>query len=60
VQGAEGISGEATRYLRANPHRLHLGLVGLTILKEDGSEVALEDLSNITQHLDLWTGKIES
>jgi hypothetical protein len=60
IQHDEGRGGEATRYLRANPHRLHLGLIGLTLLKKDGSEVTLEDLSNITQQLDLWTGKIES
>jgi hypothetical protein len=60
VQHKEGKLGEITNVLRANPHRLHLGLIGLSLLKENGSEVQLEDLENIHQQLDLWTGKIES
>jgi hypothetical protein len=60
IQQSAGRAGEATKYLRANPHRLHLGLVGLIVLKENGDEIKLEDVKNIDQHLDLWTGKIES
>ncbi|HEY8561953.1 MAG TPA: hypothetical protein VIL74_16385 [Pyrinomonadaceae bacterium] len=47
-------------YLRENPHRLHLGRIGLRLLKADGSEAAAADISNINQKLDLWTGIIES
>ncbi len=43
----------AAAYLRANPHRLHLGTVGLGISKPDKVEA-------IHQHLDLWTGTIDS
>jgi hypothetical protein len=39
---------------------VHLGLVGLILLKENGDEVDLDELANINQQLDLWTGKIES
>lgn len=60
VQHSEGRAGEATRILRANPHRLQLGLIGLVLLKENGEEVKLADLSDLDQRLDLWTGKIES
>lgn len=60
IQQSEGKAGEATNVLRANPHRLHLGLIGLILLKENGEEVKLSDLTNINQQLDLWTGKIES
>ncbi len=60
VQQSEGKAGEATKVLRANPHRLHLGLIGLVLLKENGEEVKLTDLTNINQQLDLWTGRIES
>ena len=60
VQHKEGRKREAANWLRSNPHRLHLGLVGLEITKEDGSLVSVEDLENINQQLDLWTGKIES
>lgn len=60
IQQSEGRAGEATKMLRANPHRLHLGLIGLLLIKENGEEVVLGDLKNIHQQLDLWTGKIES
>jgi hypothetical protein len=60
IQHATGKAGDATKVLRANPHRLHLGLIGLILLKENGEEVKLDELSNINQRLDLWTGKIES
>ena len=60
IQQKDGKAGAATEWLRANPHRLHLGLVGLVLLKENGDTVRLTDLENIDQKLDLWTGKIES
>lgn len=60
VQHKEGRAGDATQYLRANPHRLHLGLVRLLIAKNNGEQIKLSDLHNIQQRLDLWSGKIES
>ena len=60
VQSSDGKLKEATDALRSNPHRLHMGLVGLSLLKQDGAEVRLDELTEITQQLDLWTGKIES
>ncbi len=60
IQQKDGKAGRATEWLRANPHRLHLGLIGLVLLKENGDSVKLSDLQNINQKLDLWTGKIES
>lgn len=47
-------------YLRANPHRFGLGRIGLEMTKADGSKVAIEDLKNITQKLELWTGIVTS
>ena len=47
-------------YLRENPHRLHLGKIGLRLLKADGSEAQSADITDIEQKLDLWTGRIES
>lgn len=44
---------KAVDYFRANPHRLHLGTIGLDL--SDASK-----LNDIDQHLDLWTGKIDS
>ncbi len=41
---------------RGNPHRFGLGRIGLEMTKTDGSLVAITDLKNIDQQLDLWTG----
>jgi hypothetical protein len=60
IQHNEGRAGKATEWLRANPHRLHLGVIGLVLLKESGDPVKLSDLKEIDQSLDLWSGKIES
>jgi hypothetical protein len=51
---------EASDYLRINPHRLHLGMVGLELIKPDGSKVTREEISNIHQELDPWKGEIHS
>lgn len=50
----------ATRWLRENPHRLHLGLIGLEILKADSAPVKIEDIQNPLQQLNLWTGELRS
>lgn len=47
-------------YLRQNPHRLHLGRIGLHLTRRDGSRVSLSDLSAIHQTLDLWSGILYS
>ncbi|GJM33976.1 MAG: hypothetical protein DHS20C18_29770 [Saprospiraceae bacterium] len=60
VQRKEGRAKEATNWLRTNPHRLHLGLVGLVLLKSDGAEAGIEDITQFNQKLDMWSGKIVS
>jgi hypothetical protein len=50
----------AAIWLRANPHRLHLGRIGFSMTKSDGSPVNIEDLTNISQKLDLWSGLLSS
>jgi hypothetical protein len=60
VQHSTGRAGAATNYLRANPHRVHLGLFGFEIKKKDGTLIKLEDLRKLHQELDLWTGTIET
>ncbi len=57
--GSRGYSAAAT-WLRANPHRLHLGRVGLRMTKADGASVSIEDLDNTSQTLDLWAGLLTS
>ena len=51
---------EAYRWLRMNPHRLHLGQIGLKMIKQNGNPVIAEDLCNAKQNLNLWKGLLES
>lgn len=50
----------ACNYFRENPHRLHLGMIGLVLTKADGQKAELNDIKNARHHLDMWTGKISS
>ena len=51
---------DAANWFRQNPHRLQLGNVGFEIVKKDGSVAVLNDLKDICQELNLWTGEIIS
>lgn len=51
---------DAVNYLRANPHRLHLGTVGLELSNADGEPVKIDDIADINQQLNLWNGLINS
>ncbi|MGI4735389.1 MAG: hypothetical protein ACRYG7_09440 [Janthinobacterium lividum] len=51
---------EAVDYLRANPHRLQLGNLGFVVLKKNGQLAAIQDLRDIRQELNPWTGEIRS
>jgi len=46
-------------WLRENPHRLHLGQIGLVLMKGDGPAWT-SAISDIEQELDLWTGTLHS
>jgi hypothetical protein len=48
------------KWLRANPHRLHLGQIGFILKHADGSLAQTNDLTDISQTLDLWNGEIIS
>jgi protein-glucosylgalactosylhydroxylysine glucosidase len=61
--GYADIPGERTpeiEWLRANPHRLHLGRIGFRLTRADGSAATPADLTDIRQTLDLWNGVITS
>ncbi len=47
-------------YLRENPHRFHLGNIGLLLLLSSGKRAQIDDLKDIDQTLDLWRGIIKS
>ncbi|RPJ57014.1 MAG: glycoside hydrolase family 65 [Acidobacteria bacterium] len=51
---------ELFNWLRENPHRLHLGRIGLRMRHRDGSPVEPQDLTAAHQTLDLWTGQLHS
>ena len=51
---------EAGKWLRENPQRQPLGQIGFEFKKDDGTELKVNDIKNISQKLDLWQGKIES
>lgn len=52
----KGRARDAATWYRVNPHRLHLGCIGL----ETGKDVSLADVSDARQTLDLWQGRIDS
>lgn len=51
---------QAATWLRANPHRLHLGKIGLQLTRADGSAADINDLKETRQTLDLWGGLLSS
>lgn len=58
--GTGGGYSSAALWLRGNPHRLHLGRIGLKLAKADGTPARIEDLANTSQTLDLWQGLLRS
>lgn len=51
-------SSPAGLWLRENPHAMPLGQLGF--VNEDGSSLAIEEITAIDQTLDLWTGELRS
>jgi hypothetical protein len=47
-------------WLRANPHRLHLGRIGFRLTLRNGRAATREDLTDAEQTLDLWNGVLRS
>lgn len=50
----------AGRWLRANPHRLHLGRIGFRSLQIKNQSLSIADLKDTSQTLNLWEGTINS
>ena len=48
------------QWLRANPHRLHLGRIGFELRTQDGRRARPADVTAIEQSLDLWNGVLVS
>ncbi len=51
---------QAADWYRVNPHRLHLGNIGMELLRADGSKAEAAELKNIRQELKLREGVIQS
>ena len=49
----------ATEWLRANPHKIQLGMVGLQMIRKDGKDALIKDITGNRQFLDLTSGTIE-
>ncbi|MBO7102716.1 MAG: hypothetical protein J6W02_03435, partial [Bacteroidaceae bacterium] len=57
VKADDSVRGKkASDWYRANPHRLHLGVVGFDF----GKKATPANVHNIYQTLDLWNGEIRS
>lgn len=56
----EGRAQDAANYFRNNPHRLHLGYIGLELTTENNKKIKTSDINGINQKLQLWNGIIES
>ncbi len=50
----------AGNYLDRNPHRFHLGFIGLQMTLANGNLVKAENITAISQNLDIWNGVINS
>lgn len=50
----------AANYYRGNPHRLHLGYIGLCMCDTKGNALTSEDIQQADQTLDMWNGRIDS
>ncbi len=59
-QNPTGGYSPAAAWLRANPHRLDLGRLGLSLKKGNGDDAQITDLADTRQQLDLWNGQITS
>ena len=60
VQRKEPANKEAVDFLRANPHRLQLGNLGFVLFKKNGQPATIQDLRDVRQELNPWTGEIKS
>ncbi len=60
TQSKDQRKNEASQWLRENPHRLHLGLIGLEIMINDSVACTIDDIDNPVQELNLWKGEIKS
>ncbi|MFH0759309.1 MAG: hypothetical protein V2B15_18630 [Bacteroidota bacterium] len=52
--------GKASRWLRENPHRINLGMIGLQLYDQNGRLLRIGEIEYPNQELNLWKGEITS
>jgi len=55
-----GTGDDISKWLYANPHRMNLGRLRLVRTGDNAAPIKASDLHRPKQHLDLWTGTLES
>lgn len=60
VPYASIMNSAAAHYLRANPHRLHLGRIGFKRLSPELADYQSSDIRDIDQVMDIWHGLVKS
>ncbi|BDI29684.1 hypothetical protein CCAX7_17350 [Capsulimonas corticalis] len=58
--GGFGDGGPAAQWLNSNPHKFDLGRIGLLLPSIDQRAVTIDDITEIVQELDLWSGLLSS
>ncbi len=53
-------SSKPGHWMRSNPHRIPLGILGFEITLADGSSMDVSNIQNVEQKLDMWQGVIHS
>ena len=56
----DSVRTQASEYFRRNPHRIHLGVIGLDFSNENDSQIGMNLIREPDQKLDLWKGEIDS
>lgn len=51
---------EASEWFRQNPHKIHLGYLGLEMTDAAGAAITPDKITGIEQTLDVWNGEIRS
>jgi len=60
VPYASIMDSKPAKYLRGNPHRLHLGRIGFKKVNENFSDVQISEITDINQVMNIWQGIVKS
>ncbi len=60
VPYASIMDSKPAKYLRGNPHRLHLGRIGFKKVNENFSDIQISEITDINQVMNIWQGIVKS